>query len=128
MRYENSPKGDQTMAKIGEGEEIEVGSDRRSFIKVAAVAGLAGAVAMAPRATEAQQAEVKDPEAPAGLKPGAELDGRFPIMYENSVPETMKLAAQFMAALARRDQNGLSQLFHYPFVSYEGIDTVVVNS
>jgi hypothetical protein len=33
-----------------------------------------------------------------------------------------------MAALTRRDLDGLSQLFHYPFVTYEGIDTVIVNS
>ena len=118
------------MTKPGEGEEngMEVNSDRRNLIKVATAAGLAGAVAMAPGLAAAQQTEVKDPVAPAGLKPGAELDGRFPVMYESSVPETMKLAAQYMAALSRRDLDGLSQLFHYPFVTYEGIDTVVVNS
>lgn len=118
------------MAKPDEAESngIEVNSDRRNFMKVATVAGLAGAAMMAPGLAEAQQTEVKDPEKPAGLKPGAELDGRFPVMYESSVPETMKLAAQYMAALSRRDLGGLSELFHYPFVTYEGIDTVVVNS
>lgn len=118
------------MIKPGEveGNEIEVNSDRRNFMKAATVAGLAGAVAMAPAMAKAQQAEAKDPVAPAGLKPGAELDGRFPIMYETSVPETMRLAAQYMAALTRRDLGGLSELFHYPFVTYEGIDTVIVNS
>jgi hypothetical protein len=106
-----------------------VNSDRRDFITAATAAGLAGAAAgMAPDAAQAQQAEVNEPEKPAGLKPNAELDGRFPVMYESSVPETMKLAAQYMAALARRDHDGLSRLFHYPFVTYEGIDTVVVNS
>jgi hypothetical protein len=112
----------------GEGNENEVSSDRRNFIKVATAVGLAGAVAMAPELAEAQQMEVKEPEKPAGLKPGAELDGRFPAMYESSVPETMTLAAQYMAALTKRDLDGLSRLFHYPFVTYEGIDTVIVNS
>ena len=112
----------------GQGNGIEVNSDRRNFMKVATAAGLAGAAVMAAGQAGAQQAEVKDPVAPAGLKPGAELDGRFPLMYESSVPETMKLAAQYMAALTRRDLGGLSELFHYPFVTYEGIDTVVVNS
>ena len=118
------------MAKLseGEGNGIEVNSDRRNFMKVATAAGLAGAVAMAPALAQAQQAEVKDPVAPAGLKPGAELDSRFPMTYESSVPETMKLAAQYMAALSRRDLGGLAELFHYPFVTYEGIDTVIVNS
>ena len=112
----------------GEGTGIEVNSDRRNFMKAATAAGLAGAVAMSPALAQAQQAEVKDPVAPAGLKPGAELDGRFPVMYESSVPETMKLATQYMAALTRRDLGGLAELFHYPFVTYEGIDTVIVNS
>jgi hypothetical protein len=119
------------MTEPGEGEKngIEVNSDRRNFINVAIAAGLAGAaVGLAPGVAQAQQAEVKDPEKPAGLKPGAELDGRFPVMYESSVPETMKLAAQYMAALSRRDLDGLSKLFHYPFVTYEGIDTVILNS
>src|SRR6516225_1102640 len=118
------------MVKPGEGEGngIEVSSDRRNFIKVATAAGLAGAVAMAPGLAEAQQAEIKDPVAPAGLKPGAELDGRFPVMYESSVPEAMRLATEYMASLSRRDLDGLSKLFHYPFVTYEGIDTLVVNS
>lgn len=118
------------MNKRSEGEDnaIEVNSDRRSFIKAAAAAGLAGAVAMSPGVAQGQQPEVKDPEAPAGLRPNAELDGRFPVMYETSVPETIRLVAQYMAALTRRDLAGLSELFHYPFVTYEGIDTVIVNS
>jgi hypothetical protein len=103
-------------------------SDRRKFFRTATAAGLASAAIIAPSAAEAQQADVKDPEKPAGLKAGAELDGRFPVMYESSVPETMKLAAEYMAALSRRDLDGLSRLFHYPFVTYEGIDTVIVNS
>ncbi len=77
---------------------------------------------------QAQQAEVKDPERPAGLKPNAELDSRFPVTYESSVPAAMTLATQYMAALAKRDINALAKLFHYPFVTYEGIDTVVIKS
>jgi hypothetical protein len=97
-------------------------------MKVATAAGLLGAVGIAPVVAEAQQAEVQEPPKPAGLNPDAELDGRFPVMYETSVPETMRLATQYMAALSRRDLDGLSKLFHYPFVTYEGIDTVIVNS
>jgi hypothetical protein len=48
--------------------------------------------------------------------------------YESSVPATMRIVSEFMAALARRDLDALSKLFHYPFVTYEGIDTVIVNS
>jgi hypothetical protein len=116
----------------GEAKNIEVNSERRNFMTVAAAAGVAGAaVGRAAGAQAAQPApapEVKEPEKPASLKPDAELDGRFPVMYEASVPEAMRLATQYMAALNRRDLDGLSRLFHYPFVTYEGIDTVVVNS
>ncbi len=125
------------MARPGEGEGkgIEVNTDRRNLMGIATAAGLAGAVGMAGAAQAAAAAApqpaaagAQDPVAPAGLKPGAELDGRFPVMYESSVPEAMKLATQYVAALAKRDLDALSRLFHYPFVTYEGIDTVIVNS
>ena len=125
------------MARPGEAEVkgTEVDADRRDFITVASAAGLAAAAvgtaaaaAQAPQPAQAAASDVKDPEKPAGLKPEGELDGRFPVMYESSVPAAMTLATQYMAAMTKRDLNGLAGLFHYPFVAYEGIDTVVVNS
>jgi len=92
------------MAKPGEGEEegVEINSDRRNLITVATAAGLAGAVGMASGVAQAQQAVVKDPERPAGLKPGAELDGRFPVMYEASGEARKHTAAATSSAVPAR--------------------------
>ncbi len=118
------------MAKPSEmdGNETELSSDRRNLMKAATAVGMMGAAGIAPQMAAAQQAEVQDPQKPAGLGPEAWPDARFPMFFETSVPEAMKLATQYMAALSRRDLAGLSRLFHYPFVTYEGIDTVIVNS
>jgi hypothetical protein len=77
---------------------------------------------------QASRVTVEDPRAPAGLGPKAMLDSRFPMTFESSIPESMRVVTEYMAALSRRDLNALSKVFQYPFVSYEGIDTVIVNS
>lgn len=113
-------------------EGNDANTERRNFIKGAAAAGLLGAVGMtsgfAQRAEPTPQAEVQDPQAPAGLRPLAQPDCRFPIAYETSVPEGMRLLTQFFAALCRRDLAGMAQTLHYPFVTFEGIDAVIVDS
>src|ERR1017187_1700043 len=80
--------------------------DRRSFMKDAAVAGLVGAVAMAPSLTQPveaaqQRVEVQDPPKPEGLKPTAEPDSRFPVFYQSSVPEGVKLLTQYFLGLSQ---------------------------
>jgi hypothetical protein len=110
--------------------EKDGSSSRRDFVKQAAVAGLVGVAAMAPAVAQAAapQSEVEDPQRPAGLRPGAELDCRFSVSFEKSVPESMRLVTEYFGALNRRDHQGLAKTFHYPYVSYEGIDTVIVDS
>jgi len=107
-------------------------TDRREFIKGAAAAGLIGAVGLASNlaqpAAAAPQAEVEDPPAPPGLKPGAEPDCRFPLFYETSVAEGMRLVMQYFAALSRRDLAGMAKTMQYPFLTYEGTDPVIVQS
>ena len=101
---------------------------RREFIKGAAV-GFLGEAALSPvfGQSDATQAEVDLPT-PAGLKPGAEPDNRFPVFYENSVPEGMRLLTEYYAALVRRDLKGMAETLHFPFLTYEGTDPVVVES
>lgn len=103
---------------------------RRSFLKGAAAAGVLGAVKMAAFAqpADAQESAAVDPPVPPGLKPGGQPDNRFPVTYEHSVPQATDVLTQYFAALSRRDIKGLAELFHYPFVTYEGIETVIVNS
>lgn len=113
--------------EMGEG-----GTGRRSFIKGAAAAGLLSAAVMGPNLAEAarlpQESEVRDPEAPAGLKTGAEPDSRFPVFYESSVPEGMKLVVAYFKSMGQRDLEGIARTLHYPFVTYERNEPVVVDS
>jgi hypothetical protein len=109
-------------------KEIHANPDRRGFMKGAA-GGLLGVAGMTPSlGAAAQQAAVEDPQAPPGLRPLAQPDYRFPMTYETSVPEGMRLLTQYFAALSRRDLEGMAQTLHYPFVTFEGIEPVVVES
>jgi hypothetical protein len=110
----------------------EKAADRRTFLKSAAAAGLLGAVATAPglipSAEAAPQANKENPQTPAGLRPGAEPDCRFPEFYQTSVPAGMRLVTDYFAALSRRDPRGMAQTLHFPFLSYEGTEPVIVES
>jgi len=106
-------------------------SDRRDFIKDAAIAGALGASglanALAPRVEAAPQAEGQDPTAPKGLGPKGIPDLRFPMCYE-SVPHGVGVLTQYFAALSRRDLKGMASVLHFPFGSYEGTDLAFVQS
>jgi hypothetical protein len=101
---------------------------RRGFIKGAAAAGLMGLAPAAVAAAAAPQATVEDPQKPAGLGSIGMLDGRFPMMYENSIPEASRVLTQYFKALSQRDLKALSQTVQYPFASYEGTDPVVIQT
>ena len=81
--------------------------------------------------SEAEQAAVSgatNPAAPAGLRPGAQLDARFPVAFAESLPAAMSVLTRFFAALSARDLDGLAATLHFPFASYEGIEPVLVES
>jgi hypothetical protein len=65
---------------------------------------------------------------PAGLKPLGQLDARFPVAYEGSVPEAMRVMTLWMAALASRDQQAMARQLHFPFAIFEGTEPLVVES
>src|SRR5262245_17879117 len=100
---------------------------RRAFIKSAAAAGLFGAIGRA-TAGEPPQASAQDIEAPAGLGPHAMLDNRFPVSYEQSVPEGVRVVTQFFTALSKRDLRGMAQSLHFPFGTFEGTEPVVIET
>src|SRR6185437_5895676 len=102
-------------------------TDRRGFIKGAAAAGLLG-LAPAVASAAAPQVTVEDPQKPAGLGSMGLPDGRFPMMYETSVPEAVRVLTQYFKALSQRDLRALSQTVQYPFASYEGTDPVVIET
>jgi hypothetical protein len=69
-----------------------------------------------------------DPVKPDGLRPLAQLDARFPVAFETTVPEAMRILTQYFAALSRRDLEGMAETLHVPFATYEGAEPVVVES
>ena len=112
--------------------EINAGANRRDFIKSAAAAGLVGAAGLTPTlgqsAAVVPQGGVQDPQAPPGLAPNALLDARFPLTYETSVPEGVKVLTAYFAALSRRDLRQMADTLHFPFASYEGTEPVVIQT
>jgi hypothetical protein len=107
-------------------------SDRRQFMKRAvAAAGLVGVAGLGPReanAAELDQKDATDPIAPRGLKPNGELDPRFPVTYERSVPAAVEVITRHFTALNQRDPQALAETLHFPFASIENVDTVVVKT
>lgn len=69
-----------------------------------------------------------DPPRPHGLGPNAMLDSRFPLAWETSVPEGVRVLTQYFAALARRDLRGMAETLHFPFGTFEGTEPIVVES
>ncbi|MGA2421372.1 MAG: twin-arginine translocation signal domain-containing protein [Candidatus Acidiferrum sp.] len=112
--------------------EVAQLADRRNFLKASAVAGLAGIVGFAPTSvragTVAASPAVQDPAVPSGIHPLAQLDSRFPVTYESSVPAALALLTKYFRAISSRDPQALSPLMQFPFATYEGTDPVVVES
>lgn len=102
----------------------EIRSDRRDFMKGAAVAGVIGAAGLmassGAQAQTAQQSDDEDPQKPAGIRPEGSFDCRFPISYNRSVPEGMRILTQYFQAMSERNLDGMIDLIHFPFVTYEG--------
>jgi len=76
----------------------------------------------------ASHGAVSDLSRPKGMHPLGQLDARFPVAYETTVPESLRLLALFFNAQARRDLEGMAGLLHFPFATYEGAEPVVVES
>src|SRR5450432_1739249 len=66
--------------------------------------------------------------APPGMHPLGQLDARYPIAYESSVPESMRVLTKWTAALVRRDLDGMARHMHFPFALYEGTEPLAIDS
>jgi hypothetical protein len=121
------------LEKKADGNEIDTQTGRRSFIKGAAAASLLGAAVAVPvnaRIPAPQQtATATDPQIPSsGLRPQGQLDARFPVTFETTIPQAMSLITEYFAALCRRDLQGMVRTLHFPFATYEWTDAVVFKS
>ena len=109
--------------------EADTKTERRDFIKASAgLLGAAGiAAALAPVVDGAPQAD-DDLQVPKGLGRMGLIDARFPMTYEKSVPEAVRVLTQYFAALGQRDLKGMADMLQFPFGSYEGVDAVIVET
>jgi hypothetical protein len=106
-------------------------TNRRSFLKSAAVAGVVGGAALvsghAQNSPDSWQ-QATDPQAPSGIRPKGSLDCRFPMTYSTSVVESTKVLMRYYEALAARDPEAMADTLHFPFVTYEGPYATLVES
>jgi hypothetical protein len=124
---------DSSMKGKPDGSENDTQAERRSFMKGAAAAGLLGAIGvsstMARAAEAAPQAGAVDPQKPSsGLHPQGQLDARFPVTFEATIPQAMSVITEYFAALNRRDLQGMVRTLHFPYATNEWIEPVVFNS
>jgi hypothetical protein len=62
---------------------------------------------------------------PAGLRPNAQLDARFPVYFQTPVAQAMKYLTDYFAAFCSRDLDGVASTLHFPYATYEGIEPIV---
>jgi hypothetical protein len=65
---------------------------------------------------------------PQGMHPLGQLDARFAVSFETTVPTSLALLARYFNTLATRDLEGLADLMHFPFATYEGTAPDVVET
>ena len=69
-----------------------------------------------------------DPQKPEGIHPLGQPDARFPVFYEQSVPNGLRVMSEFYIALAQRDLEAVADLMHFPVATYEGTEPEVIES
>jgi hypothetical protein len=62
------------------------------------------------------------------MHPLGQLDGRFAVSFEESVPQSLALLGRYFSALAKRDAEGMADLLHFPFATYEGTEPEVIET
>jgi hypothetical protein len=62
---------------------------------------------------------------PDGWRDGAMIDGRFPVAFEESVPEAMRVIMAYFTAISRRNLRAIADQLHFPFALYEGVEASV---
>ena len=112
--------------------------DRRGFVRAVGAAGVAGAfgplgvgpaLAVEQRGRTPPQADgPTDFATPANLRPGGQLDSRFPVSFAEPLAQSFKLVTEYFTALSQRNLDALSRTLHFPFAVNEDIEPVVVGS
>lgn len=102
---------------------------RRDFFRTASMIGAASALGisagMSLGAKSAQAQSSSGFAQPDGLLPGGQSDSRFPVSFQESVSNGLRLTTEFFTALNQRDLEGIASLLHFPFAIYEDIEPLV---
>jgi len=106
---------------------------RREFLQTVAAVGVLGPPLAAQGRGQGRggaPASAGTPEfaRPANLKPGGQLDSRFPVSFAEPVTQGLRLVMEYFTALNQRDVAGIARTLHFPFALYEEIDPVVVQT
>jgi hypothetical protein len=105
--------------------------DRRSFLVGAASAGILGAAGIAPALAQSggrAAAPPQDPQAPKSLGPRAMVDNRFPLTYQASIPQAVRIVTEYFVALSQRNLRGIADVMHFPFATIEGTEPILVKT
>jgi hypothetical protein len=104
--------------------------NRRGFVRRFGGAAAAGAVFGQANvfAQAGNQGGEGDFAKPASLRPGAQLDSRFPVSFAEPVTNGLRLVMEYFTALSQRDLQGIARTLHFPFAIYENIEPIVVAS
>lgn len=124
------------MTNHSEGPTSLDGPNRRTFVSVLGALGTVGGVAAATAAVGAASAQTAadlsamdlEVKRPANLGPRGYLDNRYAVTYQRSIPKGTEVLINFFAALNARDLKGMAEHLHFPFVTYEGTDAILVNT
>ncbi|GGG56741.1 hypothetical protein GCM10011403_12370 [Pseudohongiella nitratireducens] len=112
-------------------QDQEATQSRREFFRTASLVGAMGAIGVGAGFTPSVQAQPQSPSSfakPDGLLPGGQSDSRFPVSFEDSVGNGLRLTMAFFTALNQRDLEGIASLLHFPFAIYEDIEPLVYQS
>ena len=99
--------------------------DRRGFVQSLGAAAVAGAGVSLQAQTPATDGDFPKP---ANLRPGGQLDSRFPVSFAEPVSNGLRLVMEYFTALSQRNVEGIAKTLHFPFAIYETIDPIVVRS
>lgn len=125
MKNRNTDK--QESHKENSPEAIQQPSRRQLFSSMGAL-GVVGGLGMASFSPRLFAQSGYDFEQPRNLRPGAQVDSRFPVSFAEPVTEGLRLVIAFFTALNQRDVAGMADTLHFPFAIYEDIEPLVYQS
>lgn len=128
---ENSTEQVLNPVPMTEGQEASAvipSPSRRNFFKAAGALGAFGAISAAGlqqfQKPVFAQGQYDFPK-PANLRPGAQLDSRYPVSFAEPVSEGLRLVIAFFTAMSQRNIEGVADTLHFPFAIYEEIEPLV---